>query len=799
MCDLFIEQQLGPITELLNIDQSDDHMQRIQERVKENFGLYIRCADGIDLFSDKAGKTKSSQGGPNVHRRIDKLEELAELCSDEAKKSFKPLLDNTSEVRKVQSALAVLSRVGPLLQVPSLMRQHIENGRFSAAVKAYRRVLVIDDDNKIKLLSNIKVRAADAARMARDDLECRLANPSLPLQSLLDSIRDLRELNELDIPDSNEEEGKSEEKELIELPRVEFRGLGEIAVGETIVNVRELPPGLACLQLQAAHFSQLVNETVKETETAISRLHKGETLAAVHEDNSHTVDDTHTDNASTNDAASKGSADKRERNRWKYDVLESRVISTIHTVNIARTWLPRLLKVAESARQAEKRRAARAKNNEELAQSEGMMKTFEVFTSSIVPSIRLLVEHGAFCALGSFNGNEGNELRATYGNEAPFQKHVQAPLPATQTSKCATELAELADIVQSIAETAINLRPTESDYYNGFVKNAQYNRSESESVLEKLAVLVEDFVVTIERRKCIYAFDQCARSNSQRASGSGAFDGSAIIACVQKLGEQLTRPENCVDEIDKGCELAVHKSCEGLKSYVGDRGDSARLRAVAECANALSGSIDNVVREVSYLTNSQGSSLEEILTDDVLAVEAKMFDEFLESIRRNMTSYCKLGPMISIDNGGDGVEKNPSEMQFPPHLSASLLAIIRCRAQVEKALGEKTVRKSQSPSTYLYLAMSCAADSVVDGICYEINQRLARMRGSQADQYLNELQFLVSTLKKYLSDQVLHAVETCKNKLLAKTGGGTRNGPDGLGAIERLERLGRVFVMCLGD
>eukprot|EP00979_Chaetoceros_neogracilis_P017520 scaffold10238_cov276-Chaetoceros_neogracile.AAC.1 len=122
-----------------------------------------------------------SHNRPGVHMRIDRLGELAGSCVVKANKSFKPLLDNTNEVRKVQSALAVLSRVGPLLQVPSLMRQHIENGRFSAAVKAYRRALIIDDKNKIDLLTNVKIRSADAARDARDDLECRLANPSLPL------------------------------------------------------------------------------------------------------------------------------------------------------------------------------------------------------------------------------------------------------------------------------------------------------------------------------------------------------------------------------------------------------------------------------------------------------------------------------------------------------------------------------------------------------------------------------------------------------------------------------------------
>ncbi len=785
-------------------------MHRIQERVRENFELYIRCADGIDLFSDKEGKSKKKKG-PGVHERIDKLDGLAASCSEKAKKSFKPLLDNTNEVRKVQSALSVLSRIGPLLQVPLQMRQHIENGRFSAAVKAYRRVLIIGDDNKIDLLAKVKSSAAEAARDAREDLEHRLANPSLPVQSILDSIRDLRELNELDIPEdtsSSSEEKVDSPKKVGILPRVEILNAGKIAVGDTQVDVRQHPPSLSCLMLQMAHFSQLVNEAIEETNATTERIFKGETLASVTEGKELQAGDEKTvDSSAPSVGQESKSSDKRERNRWKYDILEARVIATIKIVNIARTWLPRLLSIAEASRQAERRQAARSQvrgktgeiNEEDKT---NIMKTFHIFARNMSSPIQLLVEHSAFCALGCFNSDEGQELKATYGKTADERllKLVQSPLPSPQTSKCASELAELSDIIESVAKSAHVLRPTENDYYNGFTEASHYNRDEIDSALDKVSSLVTELVITIERRKCIYAFDQCARTNSQRASGSGIFDGKAIVSCVQTLSDEITRPESCVAEIEKGCELVVHKSCEGLASYVRDRGDSARLRAVSECASALSGSIDDVVREISYLTNNQGSNLEDCLVEDVLALESMMFDEFLESIRRNMNLYCKLSPMASIEDQEDEYlsEKKKSESHFPSHLSSSLLAIVRCRAQVEKALGEKTIRKSQAPLTYLHLAMSTAADSVLDGICFEISQRMSRMRGTQADQYLNELQFLINTLQKYLSDQVIHASEVCKNKLLAKIGGGIRGqGPDGLGAIERLERLGRVYLMCL--
>ena len=61
------------------------------------------------------------------------------------------------------------------------------------------------------------------------------------------------------------------------------------------------------------------------------------------------------------------------------------------------------------------------------------------------------------------------------------------------------------------------------------------------------------------------------------------------------------------------------------------------------------------------------------------------------------------------------------------------------------------------------------------------------------------IDFLLNTLNKFLSDDVLKEADDCKRELLSKIGGSQGQGPDGLGAIERLERLGRIYVMCLGD
>ena len=81
-------------------------------------------------------------------------------------------------------------------------------------------------------------------------------------------------------------------------------------------------------------------------------------------------------------------------------------------------------------------------------------------------------------------------------------------------------------------------------------------------------------------------------------------------------------------------------------------------------------------------------------------------------------------------------------------------------------------------------------------------QRKLKLKVRQADRLANELEFLRNTLKKFLGadssallDSTLHTVSTKAGRGRDYQG----DGPDGLAAIEELERLGRVYVLCLGD
>jgi hypothetical protein len=656
------------------------------------------------------------------------------------------------------------------------MRQHIENANFSAMVKAYRKVLVIDKDHQdVDLLRFVRVKAGEAAQDARQDLELILADETSPASSLLDAIRDLGELLELLDEDGGSVENDSK--------------AGTFTVDGRVIRFCDHPPALACLLLQTSHFRSLVGKAVASTEATAERCCQVEGSDSV----SH-------QSGGTDEVSS----DQRSRDkRWKFDVLEARVDATLRAVTLAKNWLPRLLQIGFAAHEAEKRQTARklratSKNklstgsaNDMKGKGLNMITAHNVFETIVNPALTLLVEHVAFCSLGCANQASGYKITPTYGIESAerLRTILKSPLPPTQTAKCAQDLTDLAELIGESKEAIFTSNDGEG------------NKATQNSPLERCYQMINEAVGMIEQRVCIYSFDACARKCSISATGNGTFEGDALLQCVQKLSDDLTRSEECYKEIEKGCLLVTQKCCEGLTNYVKDRSDAARLRVVAECADALNTTIVDVGREVAYLTNGRSESLQSTLSTVISALEKEMFDVFLESVKRSVSSSAKLG---LIDNPSDNAQKSNKTEDFgpfPPYLAASFLTIVRCRAQVERAL--RDLRRSDG-ATYQLLTLQTVSDGVVESICIDIKSKINKVR-PRAEVYAIHLQFLISTLKKYLSDDVLSLASDTRRMLGSASprgigvGIGMGNGPEGLAALENLERLGRVYVMCLGD
>jgi hypothetical protein len=154
-----------------------------------------------------------------------------------------------------------------------------------------------------------------------------------------------------------------------------------------------------------------------------------------------------------------------------------------------------------------------------------------------------------------------------------------------------------------------------------------------------------------------------------------------LLHCLQNLAEDLACPEACATEVEKGCELVVRRCCEGLASYVRDRGDSARLSAVAECADVVADRIAAIVDEVSALLNIDANRLEEIMLEDIVGLESAMFDEYLENIRQGVVGTVRIG-WLDVEqerpSGPEELEHATSSSTFPAYLSSSLLGTCYC-------------------------------------------------------------------------------------------------------------------------
>lgn len=833
-------QQLEKALTKIN-NSTDTQVLRLQNIVRDNFELFVRCADGIDIFSEediRNGKQNNSVG--LVPEKMEMMDALADSCSSKAKKSFKPLLDNTNEVRKTQSALAVLQRVSPLLQVPTLMHQHIEASRFTSAIKAYRRILVIDESCEIDVLRYVKEKADEAARDAQQVLENTLSNDRVPVSTLLDAIRDLGELNELDLP----------EKDTATTKNAGYNAAGQTnkVSAEKDKLIRDYPAAWACLLLQTKHFIRRVRTVVEQTESVTTRVYNGDS-SALYEDEvdgyyNGAAKDDHSVGANTSvNSGITGTSISRKKKKWRYDVLEARVKATIQAVSVANLWLNRLMRIAVAAREAERRQAARIQRQFPLVSSgarastargagggatsnQRMKKTnnnkkqfpenakppFNTFLAQIAPATNFLVSHAIFCALGCSNltKSNGDDIKVTFGQNSKDELKIllKTPLPPRESSRCASELVGLVEIVKSCVNTIRSLKDSPDDDTNDnkipapptyhLVNSPGGIAISAGEPLSDSVFTTEKAVVTMEKRRCIYAFHVCAKNSGRKASGSGIFDGDALTECVHNLSQVLSRPEDCATEVEKGCQLVVLKCCEGLAEYVRDRGDSARLGTVSECAKMLKDGIKNVIREVSYLTSSHCEVVEETMVNEVMALEETLFEEFMDETKKNVADCVKLGFL-------DYEEKNHEEeimnnvVTFPGYLSASLMAIVKCRARVERALGDSMVRKSQN-ITYIKIVMSQASDTLIDFLCNDLRTRATRMRSHQADRMANQLQFLINTLRPNLSENMIKLAEDTRRMLSAKAGKKSiMDGPDGLAAIEELERLGRVYNMCFAD
>merc|ERR1719203_2129494 len=145
-----------------------------------------------------------------------------------------------------------------------------------------------------------------------------------------------------------------------------------------------------------------------------------------------------------------------------------------------------------------------------------------------------MVHHTTFCALGCGNRRKDDKkIIMTFGKDAPesLRALLRSPLPPKESTRVASELVDSYEVLKRCFESAENLRPKDSQEEN---RATPFDEAKSQA---------EEAVVSVERRRCIFALDVTSRSCYRRATGTGVFDGEALFQTLQKLSEEMCRPE----------------------------------------------------------------------------------------------------------------------------------------------------------------------------------------------------------------------------------------------------------------
>ena len=795
---------------------ADDHAMRLQQLVRENFPLFVRCAEGINWVSETIGTSdetsdrnnSSVAGKSGAAMMLEDLNGLVEQVHLRAEEAFEPLLGNTREIRRTKNALAILLRVGPILSVPNIMSNHLEAGRVSEAVKAYRRVRLINDGCGVELLRSVREKASEAACEARLSLKKLLSSPRATTQQLLGAIRDMKDLDDVDNLEQQTRGGLSS--------RALRTNLGVPS------NDGEGNPALLCLKAQSQHFAELAAALINNLESLLMRN-------IVPMRNNKVETDTRTSSAvlpSDVDCENGGGHvhsnglhyfEDNEKDDGRY-LFENKMYgesgsskSSLISVRVAfcedadvlvKRWLPRLLRVASIANDIERQGMKELGERGRKAETETDDNVSAVVTGQISGTLERLVNHAGVCSLG-FQKFDSEQLKIARDRTAKdldennaegngkgsdtifkFADSCRSSLPPGYNSKCTSSLSSLAETI--VGSTVVARGFGEFRHF-GFSKRSEVNAADllHATDLEACAELAERLVLCCEKRWCENALNHCSRACKEVAATDGELDISTVFRCIERLDDDLTRAIDCGAEIEEGVVNCISEACAGLEEHSEGGGESSEvsLKIVKECASFLE---CNFVEELFDIVESSGISrsdgVGEKCRELVSGLEERAWDAFLKKMKEAIgkcldTQYSSCSSDAFISNG--------KCVLFPSHLSAALIWLVRSRATLEDVLGERAVRRKFGGKTYMRLLMEEASGRLLDGV-------LARPSNDQDASMEKRVEagYLVKVLGNYLDPER-------KNALNVTSKENDKEGESVAMGIEAIEKLGKIFFLTL--
>ncbi|GMH76122.1 hypothetical protein TrST_g9457 [Triparma strigata] len=795
---------------------ADNHAMRLQRLVRDNFPLFVRCAEGIDWFAENIGEGCGGQTNAqdnddgNAVEKLAKLEALVAKVGKHSDEAFGPLLDNTLDVRRTKNALAILSRVGPILSVPNLMASHLQGGRIAEAVNAYRKVRLINETCGVDLLKSVRAKAMEAAAEARSSLTKLLSSPDASTQKLLSAIRDLKDLDDLD--DKRMDAGLKEDG-------VKVSPQPSTAASSSVESQN---PALFCLQSQAKHFDRLAVAMMKAcTDSLRSSMEKDARLKNFLR-NEHDVQRESENEHIKRDLAELSSDgpryfdedDEDEAGTGAYAFshqfsgAQSSLKSAVYTIRVAscdkinllvRQWLPRLMRISSTAYDIE---------NQLLASGQTLgdaKRVKEFLEGDVSDSLMVLVELSGQNALGRdlfeaertvlFSGRKGTSEEGKEGKRTSFPNidYCKTCLPSGFNSKCAQSLSGLSETIAASTASARGMRG-----YAGF-GGGRSNLKRARG-LEACSELVELAIIECEKRWCSNALSHCARNCTEVATAKGHLDVQAVVRCVKRLREDLHRGFECGERIEDGVRGCLTASCTILREISKERNVAVNLGIIKETARALSIDLIDLMDAMGGL----GGQQEEVLSAEyalmVKELEESVWKDYLVVLKENVREGIENKRMKSIGKG----------RTFPAHLSCALLCIVKNRALIEENLPIGRRPMSGVELSYGEEMMRTSCDELLKSACeavyggWEDHAPDVVARGV-------EIAFLVEQLERHAGQDMVAVVRQTLKDLVGRVGAeewakvnvddekdtGTSDTDQDSLTVGDMRRKGRILMECL--
>lgn len=207
----------------------DQQSSRREDLVRQNFGLFICCVDGLtwlkeyqglnapkkeenkpvrkatqgrrvsffgsEEVEDRQDGTGAVSGGENSRGGLPEASLHLSKAKEEAQNTLAPILSRMKRSRQLKNADQILRRLASLMEYPHAMKQLMGKGDFESVLVIYQRVESLPASSNLHILKRITSKSAAIMEEMKQKLNSSLlqSQPVLPIV-----VRQMKLLNELE-------------------------------------------------------------------------------------------------------------------------------------------------------------------------------------------------------------------------------------------------------------------------------------------------------------------------------------------------------------------------------------------------------------------------------------------------------------------------------------------------------------------------------------------------------------------------------------------------------------------------